>query len=214
MHKLRNITNPMDLSEADIEFLTGKNSIPDSHIFNKGNSNSSRDALEQQYIPFSQTKCGKVLPQKTNVTKIDQNMCTNCHSKDSIVSDHFGGMVVCQNCGQVLESSVLDHGPEWNNYDDGPCSSRCGLPTNTLLPQSSLGTTISGNCNYRLKTLHNWGLMPYRERSLNTVLNMIKAKCDNAGLLGCIVDDAKILYKIASDCKNLTQKNNNIIIDD
>jgi transcription initiation factor TFIIB len=120
-------------------------------------------------------------------------------------------MVVCTNCGQVVESFVLDHSPEWKNYDDCAGAKRCGLPTNTLLPQSSLGTTIGGNCNYRLKTLHNWGLMPYKERSLNTVLNNIKSKCEAAGLLGCIEDDAKILYKIASECKSGTKKNNIII---
>jgi transcription initiation factor TFIIB len=226
MRKLKNIRNPLDLSEAEIEFLTGKNSIHDSQLF--GNKISINLNIEQQNINvseqknvseiqhsfFSSMKCGKFPPKKPQepVMNGEQIICSNCKSVDTMIKDHFGGMVVCKNCGQVLESFVLDHNPEWKNYEDGQCcSSRCGLPTNALLPQSSLGTTIGGNCNYRLKTLHNWGLMPYKERSLNTVLNTIKAKCALAGLLGCIEDDAKILYKIASECKNLSMKNNIII---
>ena len=162
------------------------------------------------------SKTGTIIIRSEQTDDVDT--CSYCHESNTLVSDQFGGMVVCSNCGRVAKASLMDHGPEWKTYEDGGTStSRCGMPTNALLPQSSLGTTISGNCNYRLKTLHNWGLMPYKERSLNAVLNMIKTKCATAGIIGCVEDDAKILYKIASECKTTSRncmngKNCNIII--
>lgn len=157
------------------------------------------------------------LTRKTNIQcdsikQKNNTLCPNCRTNDHVLHDNFGGIIVCSECGCVLETCMLDHHPEWKNKDDGN-SSRCGLPTNALLPQSSLGTTIGGNCNYKLKTLHNWGIMPAKERSLNLVLNNIREKCDKAGLIGCIADDAKILYKIASECngtkKSLIIRNKN-----
>lgn len=149
------------------------------------------------------------VPTKKDIITSDIG-CPYCKTDDSVVTDIMGGMMICTNCGHILESSMLDHSPEWKNYDDGPSVGRCGLPTNTLLPLSSMGTTIRGSCNYRLKTLHNWALMPYKERSLNSVLTIIKKKCDEAGLIGRIADDAKVLYNNAHKSKNC--KGNNIII--
>lgn len=227
MYKLKNLT---DLSDAEIEFLTGKNSIPYFHDIDSRHTNvipiiqskdvSSFDNLNILGVHTGVEGCAftskcrqiqwKEIQEETMA--YEHTVCSNCQTKDSIIKDQIGGMIVCSNCGHVIESFVFDHSPEWKNYEDSSASSkRCGLPTNTLLPQSSLGTTIGGNCNYRLKTLHNWGLMPYKERSLNTVLNNIKSKCEAAGLLSCIEDDAKILYKIASEYKSGTKKNNIII---
>ena len=218
MNKLKNLTDPSDLSEADIEFLIGKNSMPKYPVSDSKNTtcvhtNDFSDSNDQ-IILNGPTKGVKIVLGKSNARKPTDNIvCSNCGKADTIINDQFGGMDVCTNCGSVIDSMVLDHSPEWTNYDDGTqVSNRCGMPTNALLPQSSLGTTIGGNCNYKLKTLHNWGLMPYKERSLNIVLNIIKHKCEEAGLLGCIEDDAKILYKIASECKSMTHTNNNIII--
>jgi transcription initiation factor TFIIIB Brf1 subunit/transcription initiation factor TFIIB len=83
-----------------------------------------------------------------------------------------------------------------------------------LLPQSSIATTISGNCSSRIKTLHGWSAMPYKERSLNEVFKIIQAKCTEGKILKCIEDDAKIMYKNISDCKHLEgqNKDKNIII--
>ena len=74
--------------------------------------------------------------------------------------------------------------------------------SNDLLPQSSLGTTIGGGkFKSRIKTLHNWSAMPYRERSLHQVFKKFQEKCAFTGILKCIEDDAKIMYKTISECK-------------
>lgn len=132
--------------------------------------------------------------------------CNFCKNTDHLIRDSTEGKIVCSNCGHVIESAMFDHSPEWKTFDDSITNGRCGMPTNSLLPQSSLSTTIGGSCNYRYKILQRWSSMPSQERSLNSVLNIIKEKCASAGLLSCIEDDAKILYKIASEYKNNKQR--------
>ena len=49
------------------------------------------------------------------------------------------GVIVCNICSQTI-TNIMD-GPEWRHYSNegnGGGSSRCGIPTNALLPKSSL----------------------------------------------------------------------------
>jgi len=133
--------------------------------------------------------------------------CENCNS-DDIVEDTSHGIIFCRGCGQVL-SNLLDLNAEWTQYNDDNKKdmNRCSHPINQLLPQSSIATTIVGTCSSRIKTLHGWSAMPYKERSLNEVFKIITAKCHQGKILKCIEDDAKIMYKNISDCKHLHGKN-------
>jgi transcription initiation factor TFIIB len=132
--------------------------------------------------------------------------CTTCDNTELIINTNEG-IIVCEKCGQVLDN-VLDYSPEWKQYeDDDKTHGRCGLPINKLLPQSSLGTNIVGIGFNRLKTLHRWNSMPYKERSLNNVFKSISEKCNKNSILKCIEDDAKIMYKTISECKHVKGKN-------
>ncbi len=137
------------------------------------------------------------------------NICSNCNSIDNIIEDFSSGIVVCKNCGQVLDN-IIDSNPEWRSFEDDnkPDNNRCGMGVSKLLPQSSLGTTIGGGSfKSRIKTLHSWSAMPYRERSLHQVFKQFQEKCENTGILKCIEDDAKIMYKAISECKHNDGKN-------
>lgn len=105
---------------------------------------------------------------------------------------------------------------EWTQYNDDNKKdmNRCSYPISQLLPQSSTATTISGSCPSRLRTLHGWSAMPYKERSLNEVFKIIQFKCNKGKILKCIEDDAKITYKNISDCKHIDgiNKDKTIII--
>lgn len=127
------------------------------------------------------------------------NTCETCGCVDSFITDAAAGYKACSNCGRVINNDILDSNPEWKACDVGNSQPRCSGTTNSLLPQTSLSTTIGHGCNYRIRSLHNWNVMPYKERSLNIVLDIIKKKCESAGLITCIEDDAKILYKIATE---------------
>lgn len=133
--------------------------------------------------------------------------CDNCQD-DDVVEDTAQGIIVCKKCGQVL-STLLDSNPEWTQYNDDNKKdmNRCSHPISQLLPQSSTATTIVGSCSSRIKTLHGWSAMPYKERSLNEVFKIIQAKCHEGKIMKCIEDDAKIMYKNISDCKHISGKN-------
>ena len=132
--------------------------------------------------------------------------CPSCNN-DTLVEDSSLGIIVCTNpkCGQVADT-LLDYNPEWKQYDDEDKSGgRCSMPINLHLPQSSLGTHISGMG--RIKTLHIWNSMPYKERSLNNEFKKIHEVCQKANILKCIEEDARNMYANASKCKHLTGKN-------
>lgn len=142
----------------------------------------------------------KVNNQNTN------NLCPSCNG-NNIAEDYGQGTMVCMDCGQVLDN-ILDFNPEWKQFeDDDKMAGRCSMPINPLLPRSSLGTNISGMGKNRLKTLHGWNAMPYKERSLNNEFKKIHAVCQEAKIYKCIEDDAKIMLKIANECKHESGKN-------
>jgi len=143
----------------------------------------------------------------TNKKNKKRIYCNDCQS-DDIVEDTSHGIIVCKNCGQIL-SNLLDSNPEWTQYNDDNKKdmNRCSHPISQLLPQSSTATTIAGVCSSRIKTLHGWSAMPYKERSLNEVFKIIQLKCHEGKILKCIEDDAKIMYKSISDCKHVSGKN-------
>lgn len=134
--------------------------------------------------------------------------CDTCNTGDKIFIDYNQGILVCTGCGTIIEN-ILDENPEWRQYgsDIKNDKSRCNFPTNNFLPQSSLGTSIACSNKSKIKTLHNWSAMPYKERSLHLVLKEIQNRCRKANILKCIEDDAKILYKNISECRHINGKN-------
>lgn len=138
--------------------------------------------------------------------ELQKTLCFKCKSID-IVEDSSHGTIVCRNCGQIQESNMVDHSSEWRFFEDDDKSGRTGMPINMLLPQSSLGTSISGMGRNRLKTLHAWSAMPYKERSLYNEFKKIKDACSKLKLLQCVENDAKALYKMSSECKHEEGKN-------
>ena len=92
---------------------------------------------------------------------------------------------------------------------------RCGMPSNRLLPQSSLGTIISntyssqsGHNWYRMRKYHQWNSMPYKERSLYKTFNDIQTHALSGGISKSIINDAKKMFKILNETK--ISRGNNI----
>ncbi len=109
---------------------------------------------------------------------ITSNSCSDCKSNNVIVD--LKGASVCQDCGSV-QGFTLDKNPEWINGDDGGGENdRCGNATSYFFPQSSLGTNIKSHKYDKIKMVHDWSQMPYKERSLYEVFQYIDSKCDTA----------------------------------
>lgn len=138
----------------------------------------------------------------------NKSFCKKCNSYSNIIEDNTQGITVCCDCGSVL-NTLIDQTIEQRAYNDDSNNTveRCSGITSAFLPQTSLGTTISGSATNRIKKLQQWSTMPYKEKSLYMVLKVIQTKCRENGIMRCIEDDAKILYKNINESTHERGKN-------
>jgi transcription initiation factor TFIIB len=111
--------------------------------------------------------------------------------------------------------------PEWRYYGSSDTKSsdptRCGMPVNCLLPESSVGTIISNKWTtnksmMRVRQYQMWNGMTYKDRSRYKVYTEIDDICNRGKLSSKIKTEAKSLYKIISDNKISRGKNRKGII--
>lgn len=143
----------------------------------------------------------------------------NCDSTEFI---HEANEYTCAKCFTV-QSKIFDENAEWRYYgnDDRRTSdpNRCGLPINELMPRSSIGTVIGTENSKqkffqysRMRKYHLWNSIPYRERSLFTILSGLNIQAGNHGLSQSIIDDAKVMYKKLSEERISRGENRNGLI--
>jgi len=119
------------------------------------------------------------------------------------------GFYVCLKCGLKIES-VIDAGQEWRNYNNddsrGGDQARCDMPTNELLPKSSMGGLVGwgGRESFTTKRIRNmsrWYSTTYKESSLMEIFNNITIIAINSGLNQCVIEEAKHMFKRVSEVK-------------
>ena len=117
------------------------------------------------------------------------------------------GMYKCKICLNII-SNIIEN-PEWRYYGSSDNKSsdptRCGMPVNTLLPESSVGSSVSlrtyGKTMNQIRKYQQYQGMPYKERSLYKVFVDIQLNCNKHNIPKKIVDEAKSLYSIISVTK-------------
>jgi transcription initiation factor TFIIB len=136
----------------------------------------------------------------------DVHICKVCNSEDVVLDD---GNYVCRSCSTLLDR-YIDAQAEWRYYGSedskGSDPTRCGMPVNDLLPNSSLGSIISNQSNesYDMKLIrkyHMWNSMSYKERSLYNIFDNITVNAANNGIPNSIIEEAKAFYKKLSEAK-------------
>jgi transcription initiation factor TFIIB len=138
-----------------------------------------------------------------DIVKIEKKeLCDGCN-KDNIIHDAQQGVMVCRECG-MISKNLYDYNPEWNNFDDKTDNSRCSNPLNILLPHTSFSIRIGGFS--KINTFNIWYSIPNRERSLAKVFSNIQNRCQKGKILSCIELDAKIMYKMISECTHASGK--------
>lgn len=135
-----------------------------------------------------------------NKQKQNVKTCQNCNKTD-LIEDISKGVLICK-CGQVVDI-LIDTSEEVRMCDTEDAKN--GMYYNRLLPQSSLCMTI--NTRGKLKKLHIWSAMPYKERSDNLMFKKIHNICVLYKITKKLEDDAKILYKNVSSSVHTTGKN-------
>tara|TARA_B100002051_G_C16742699_1_gene645328 strand:- start:248 stop:1195 length:948 start_codon:yes stop_codon:yes gene_type:complete len=134
------------------------------------------------------------------------NLKKKCCSLDSNYQLN-NGIIVCKVCQNTIYNISSD--VEWRYYGDS-CQqnldpTRCGMPVNILLPESSVGSTVAFNYNNqtmnKIRKYQQWNGMPYKERSKYKVFNEITLICKKNEIPPVIINEAKSLYNIITQTK-------------
>jgi transcription initiation factor TFIIB len=121
----------------------------------------------------------------------------------------------------MIYKDVLDTGAEWRYYgaDDSQNKdpTRCGMPINPLLQESSYGCTVLCNSKSswemrKIARYTKWQSMPYKEKSWHDEFEKIKNMSNIHGIPKIIVDDALIYHKKISEQKTFRGLNRDGII--
>jgi transcription initiation factor TFIIB len=150
----------------------------------------------------------------------DGGKCAHCDGV--LMVDSIMSILICTNpkCAMVYRDRI-DSSAEWRwyNSDDAHHSdpTRCGLPTNPLLPMSSFGCGVAMRRGMswqmrKIKQYTDWQAMPYKEKAIYEEFQTIITHASLAGIPKMIIDDAMHIHKRISDNKTFRGNNRDGII--
>ena len=182
-----------------------KKSINKNKIWKSFNKEFGKD--EKLELLFSE--------QKNNI----REKCELCNSNLQLSDERF---LICTNkkCGLIYKD-CLDSSAEWryygandNNHRD---PTRCGMPINPLLKESSYACKILSNYNSsyqmkRIKRYTDWQSMPYKEKAIYDEFQKIISMSKIAGIPKIIIDEALKQHKKISEMKTFRGCNRQGII--
>lgn len=162
----------------------------------------------QQHIPNTQQN-----------TSESMDLCCDCHSILRLSPD---GFYICANntCGKI-NKNIIDQSAEWRYYGSEDQTSsdptRCGMPVNPLLEESSYGCKIlcTGSTSYdmlKIRRYTEWQSMPYKEKSQYDEFQRITIMAQQGGIAKIIIDDAIRLHKKISEQQTFRGLNRDGII--
>ena len=136
----------------------------------------------------------------------NREKCEMCEASLAYADE---GFLTCTNskCG-IIYKDILDQSPEWRYYgaDDnqGSDPTRCGMPINPLLEESSFGCKVLciGKSSYEMRKIRRyteWQSMPYKEKARYDEFQRITLMAQNAGIPKMIIDNAILYHKKISE---------------
>ena len=175
------------------------------------------------------TKFDEEQPEKNEKKKLEllyteckprqRDICELCKFPLQVLENK---LLSCSNekCG-IIYRDVLDATAEWRYYgaDDSNMNdpTRCGMPINPLLKESSYGCKVICNSrsSYEMRKIRRyteWQSMPYKEKSQYDEFEIIKIMSHNAGIPKIIIDEALRQHKKLSEMKTFRGCNRDGII--
>ena len=138
--------------------------------------------------------------------------CSECGGDP--VTDEEHGETVCTDCGLVVESDAIDHGPEWRSFgDERGDKSRVGAPTTNMMHDNGLSTnigwqnkdaygrTLSAERRQQMQRLRSWHerfrTRDSKERNLKQALGEIDRMASALGLPETVRETASVIYRRA-----------------
>lgn len=121
--------------------------------------------------------------------------CPSCHSTDFFKDN---GDMICERCNTNIGADI-DFKPEWRNDITGDDMSRCNLPRNDMLPESSMSTCMAlrpgaSQAQYELRRALIWDSVNHRERNMKTRIDDIAYICKDTDIPEVIMERAQKLY--------------------
>ncbi|AFK19473.1 transcription initiation factor IIB [Haloferax mediterranei ATCC 33500] len=143
----------------------------------------------------------------------EEQVCPECGG--NLVQDDEHGETVCQECGLVVEDTVVDRGPEWRAFDasERDSKSRVGAPTTKMMHDKGLSTNIgwqnkdaygkslSPRQREQMQRLRTWNerfrTRDSKERNLKQALGEIDRMASALGLPENVRETASVIYRRA-----------------
>ena len=157
------------------------------------------DTPKETYVPKGARDEWNTMFEIPDIVADEGYKCPDCRTDEHVEIQN--DEVECKNCGTHM-GYLIDSSAEYRWFgseDRAPDPTRVGNPMNPLLPESSLGTRIltrPGDCKAmrRIRQYHLWNIMPYKERTLWGVFEMLQVRASNSGISIAIVEETKQLY--------------------
>ena len=149
----------------------------------------------------------------------EREFCDLCKSSLRITEE---GFLACtsEKCGFIY-TDMIDQAPEWRYYgsedNQGSDPTRCGMPVNPLLKESSYGCKVicPSRSSYEMRKIRRyteWQSMPYKEKAQYDEFQRIITMGANSGISKLILDDAIRYHKKVSEHKTFRGLNRDGII--
>lgn len=145
--------------------------------------------------------------------------CDTCNSAVALSDE---GFLVCMNSKcSIIYKDIVDQSAEWRYYgvDDNQNidPTRCGLPVNPLLVESSFGCKIlcDGISSYEMRKIRRyteWQSSPHKEKTQYNEFQHITIIANNAGIPKIIIDEALRCHKKISEHQTFRGSNRDGII--
>ena len=144
---------------------------------------------------------------------------TFCRQCEASLLQSTEGTLVCSNpkCG-IMMTAILDRSPEWRFCNgNGTNPTRCGMPINPLLRESSFGLRVLTNTSssFQMRKIGrytSWIGMPYKEKAHYDEFQRISLLAEQGGLPKLIIEDALRFHKMISERKTFRGLNRDGII--
>ena len=140
----------------------------------------------------------------------DPARCPNCGSF-ALYVDPVRGERVCDNCGFVVDESLVDQGPDWTTFE-GDDRIRAGPPPSVMAPDKGLGSMVGNGLRdakgnpidarsvaalNRLRRVSQWTRYDRTERALAPGLAQLSSLSSRLGLAPAFRERAAIILRKA-----------------
>jgi transcription initiation factor TFIIB len=154
---------------------------------------------------------------ETERTNAEQTLtvCPECDGR--LDHDHKHGETACVECGFVVDTDEIDHGPEWRAHtsNERDQRSRVGSPTTKMLHdegvsseidwrnEDAYGNSLSSRQRRKMNRLRKWHTRSQtsdpQERNLKHALGEIERMASALGLPQSTRETASVIYRRALD---------------